>query len=196
MSKIPAKYAYLQREPLPPLMVRVAMEMLGTLEQPGSGNNPVILGWADEVARTCGRKYDLWAADFFNADSIPWCGLFMAVVAARTCQGRPERMPPDKYLAALAWANWGKVVPTSDIRVGDVIILVRNGGGHVFLAAGVSQDGKRIMGIGGNQSDKVCFSEFDAARLYAVRRPPYRTIPDGARRVILNPDGAVSIDER
>ncbi len=196
MSKIPAKYAYLQKEPLPPLMVRVAMEMLGTLEEPGSGNNPVILGWADEVARTCGRKYDLWAADFFNADSIPWCGLFMAVVASRTCQGRPERMPPDKYLAALAWSNWGQVVAPTDILVGDVVVLVREGGGHVFLATGVSEDRKWIMGVGGNQSDTVCFAEFEASRLYAVRRPHYRTLPVGAQHVVLIPDGKASINER
>ncbi|MBA4091327.1 TIGR02594 family protein [Sphingomonas sp. VDB2] len=195
MPQIPPKYAFLRQNPLPPLMVRVAMEMLGTLENPGSGNNPVILGWADEVARTCGRPYDKWAADFYNADSIPWCGLFMAVVAARTCQGRPERMPPKNYLAALAWSNWGQVVPPKEIQVGDVIVLVRNGGGHVFLAVGVSADGKRIMGIGGNQRDRVCFADFDAARLYAVRRPAYREKPAGARRVILATDGSVSIEE-
>jgi uncharacterized protein (TIGR02594 family) len=195
MAKLPAKYSYLREEPMPPVMVRVALDMLGTLEGPGVVDNPIVLGWADEIARTCHRPYDNWAADFFNKDSIAWCGLFVGVVAARSCQGRPERMPPNKYLSALAWAGWGVTVDPTDIEVGDVVMLVRNGGGHVFIALGVSQDGKRIMGIGGNQGDAVTIAEFDRARLYAVRRPPYNAKPTGARRVVLAANGPVSINE-
>lgn len=196
MAKLPAKYAYLRQEPLPPLMVRIALEMLGTLEGPGTADNPMVIGWADEVARLCKRPYDNWAADFYNRDSIPWCGLFMAVVAARASQGREERFPPNKYLSALAWSNWGVTVPPDDICVGDVVVLVRQGGGHVFLAVGTSADRKRVMGIGGNQGNAVTIAEFDARRIYAVRRPPYRERPAGARPVVVAASGPVSTDER
>ena len=182
MTVLPAKYAFLRQDPLPPLMVRVALDMLGTLETAGAANNPVILGWADEVAKLCKNNYNEWAADFYNSDKIPWCGLFCAVVAARASQGRPERFPPNKYLAALAWSNWGVTVQSNDIQIGDIVVLVRDGGGHVFIAVGTSPDGKRVMGIGGNQKDKVSIAEFDAARIYAVRRPPYENKPVGARR--------------
>lgn len=183
------QYAFLRQDPLPPAMVRVALEMLGTLETPGTEDNPVIVGWADEVARICGRPYDNWAADFYNADEIYWCGLFCAVVAARTCQGRPSRMPPDKYLAALAWANWGVSVAKDDIQVGDIVAITRTGGGHVFIAIGVSADGATVTGIGGNQDDAVSIKEFETSRIYAVRRPAYNIKPAGARRVVLAPSG-------
>ena len=196
MAKLPAKYAYLRKEPMPPLMVRVALEMLGTLEGPGKADNPIIEGWADEVAKLCKRPYDRWAADFYNTDSIPWCGLFCAVVAARSSQGRPERFPPSKYLAALAWADWGVVTEKDDIQVGDVVVLVRKGGGHVFIAVGVSADGKRVMGVGGNQANAVTLAEFETSRVYAVRRPPYTAKPAGARRVVLSASGAVSSNEQ
>jgi uncharacterized protein (TIGR02594 family) len=195
MSQIPAQYSYLRQQPLPPLMVRVALDMFGTIEKVGTEDNPIIVGWADEVAKACGRPYDNWAADFYNKDSIPWCGLFMAVVAVRSAQGRPERFPPSKYLAALAWSNWGKAVPKTDIMVGDVIVLVRPGGGHVTLAVGTSSDNKWVMGLGGNQQDRVNIARFDMQRVYAVRRPEYKVQPEGARRVTLTPTGAVSIDE-
>jgi uncharacterized protein (TIGR02594 family) len=192
---LPAEYQYLRQQPLPPVMVRIALEMLGTWESPGTADNPVIIGWADEIERICSRPYDCWAADFYNKDSIPWCGLFVGVVAARACQGRPERMPPNKYLAALAWSSWGETVSPEDIEVGDVIVLVRDGGGHVFIALGVSEDGEWIMGVGGNQTDGVTIAEFKRERLYGVRRPLYKNKPKGARRVILPASGAASNNE-
>ena len=194
--KLPAKYAYLRKEPIPPLMVRIALDMLGTIETPGTADNAIIVGWADEVEKLCKRKYDEWAADFYNKDSIPWCGLFMAVVAARASQNRPERFPPNKYLAALAWSSWGNTVASDDIQVGDVVVLVRQGGGHVMLAVGGPENGKRVMGIGGNQADRVSIAQFDAARIYAVRRPPYQNKPEGARRVVLKSSGKVSTDRK
>ena len=195
MPNLPAKYAYLAQEPLPPRMVQIALDMLGTLERPGEPNNSIIVQWADEVAGTCGRAYDRWAADFYNKDSIPWCGLFCAVVATRAAQGRPDRFPPNKYLSALAWTNWGETVSESDIQVGDVVMLIRDGGGHVFIALGVSEDGHRVMGVGGNQSDAVTIAEFASERVYAVRRPPYSAKPAGARRVVLAAGGPVETRE-
>ena len=59
----------------PPRIVREAMALLGTLETPGTKSNPIIVNWAKET----NTKEDDW----YNADSIPWCGLFMAVVAQR-----------------------------------------------------------------------------------------------------------------
>jgi uncharacterized protein (TIGR02594 family) len=195
MAKIPEKYRYLREEPLPPLMVRVALDMLGTLETPGNADNPVILGWADEVAKLCKQQYDRWAADFYNDDSIPWCGLFCAVVASRASQGRPTRFPPRGYLAALSWRDWGQPGRIDNIEVGDVVVLKRAGGGHVFIAVGVSHDGESVFGVGGNQSDAVTIAEFATSRIVAVRRPPYENKPAGARFVQLGTTGQLSTRE-
>ncbi|WP_448580423.1 TIGR02594 family protein [Thermaurantiacus sp.] len=195
MPAVPAPYAFLLQEPIAPLMVRIALDLYGTTEVPGAGSNPRILAWADEVASATGRPYDNWAANYYNADSIPWCGLFMAVVAVRAAQGRPERLPPNNYLAALAWSNWGVSCDREDICVGDVVVLTRQGGGHVTLAVGVTADGKEFMGLGGNQQDRVNIARFRTDRIYAVRRPPYRVRPAGARRVVMTASGPVSTNE-
>ena len=193
MPTLPKAYAYLREEPLPPTMVRVAVEMLGTKEGAGGVDNPVILGWVDEIARATGRSYDRWAADFYNHDEIPWCGLFCAVVATRTAQGREERLPPRNYLAALSWSGWGVSVAVDDIAVGDIVVLTRNGGGHVFIAVGTSADGRLIAGLGGNQKDAVTIDVFPTSRVYAVRRPPYRARPAGARSVTLALNGGSDV---
>lgn len=189
------KFAFLAGTPMPPLMVRVALAELGTLETPGTADNPKILGWADEVGRATDRPYDDWAAGFYNDDGIPWCGLFIAVVAVRAAQGRPERMPPDKYLSALAWAEWGVSVPIEHAAVGDVMVMGRQGGGHVTLNVGTAKGESSFFGLGGNQGDKVSIAEFGVARVRAVRRPAYQALPPGARRVILSSTGVLSQQE-
>lgn len=203
MNNLPKKYRFLLDNPLPPLMVRNAMDLLGTLEGPGTTNNRKIVAWADEVADVMPSPYNNWAADWYNSDAIPWCGLFMAVVAVRSSQGRPERMPPAKYLSALAWANYGEAVQwkgkeglrLGEIAIGDVLVFVRNGGGHVGLCVGVSKDGRTVFVLGGNQSNRVSIAEIAVNRLYAVRRPPYNQRPAGARHVRLDTTGVVSKNE-
>jgi uncharacterized protein (TIGR02594 family) len=202
MSKIPNRFAYLQQVPLAPLMVRLAMDLHGTLESPGTPDNPTILGWADQVNNAYNSTYNKWAADWYNDDAVPWCGLFMAAICART--GLSYRAPPKNYLAALSWADWGEPVQWKDrnglrlenIHVGDVGVLVRKGGGHVGIIVGVTKDGKNIIMIGGNQGDKVSFAEFPLERLYAVRRPVYRDIPKSARHVRVDSTGVVSKTEQ
>lgn len=192
---VPSKFSFLRAQPLPPLMVRVALELFGTREVGGGADNPVILGWADEVARGAPGTYNNWAADFYNDDSVPWCGLFMAVVAVRAAGGRPERLPPPQYLAALSWGHFGVEVPIDHAAVGDVMVLGRAGGGHVTLNVGTEVGERRFFGLGGNQSDNVTIAPFDIGRVRYVRRPLYNAMPPGARRVILSAGGISSVDE-
>ena len=181
----------------------MALAELGTLESPSTPNNPKILGWADEVARAQGTSYTKWAADWYNSDKIAWCGLFVAVCAVRSANGRADRLPPSKYLSALSWAEFGVPVQwkgreglrLSEIWVGDVLVFIREGGGHVGICVGVSEDGTTVHVLGGNQGDKVSIAEIPVKRLYAVRRPPYQSRPEGARHVRLLASGVVSTNE-
>jgi uncharacterized protein (TIGR02594 family) len=191
-NKLPERFRFLLRDPVAPLMVRVAIDLLGTLEAPGAPDNPVILAWADEVEQCLSNGYNRWAADWYNDDSIPWCGLFMAVVAARAAQGRAERMPPDKYLSAAAWSAFGTPVALDHAAVGDVMVLTRAGGGHVTLFVGLEAGGKRFFGLGGNQSDAVTIAPFPLSRVATVRRPNYQALPPGARRVTVSASGETS----
>ncbi len=174
---LPARYAWLAREPSPKMLVE-ALKLFGTMEASGKANNPVILAWAKEIGGE--------VADAYLADSIPWCGLFMAVVAKRAGKEVPKHP-----LWALSWSAFGAKPPTP--ALGDVLVFTRNGGGHVGLYVG--EDGVAFHVLGGNQSDRVCITRIAKARLYAVRRPLYRVQPANVRRVVLASTGTLSTNE-
>lgn len=172
---LPAAYAWLRDEPGPRMIVE-ALKLFGTLEAPGARDNPTIIGWAREVG--LGSTY--------SHDSIPWCGLFMAVVAKRS--GKPI---VDSPLWALSWAAFGRDAAAP--MLGDVLTFKRDGGGHVALYVGEDADAYHCLG--GNQSDKVCITRIGKARLHRARRPAYNVQPDNVRKVRLAPAGKLSTNE-
>lgn len=184
---LPARYAWLAREGAPRMLVE-AIKLYGTLEAPGRADNPVIKAWADEIAKAFPTPYNNWADDFYNSDSIPWCGLAQAV-----CAVRAGREPPAKYLSALAWASFGETVGKGDAMLGDILVFVRNGGGHV--AQYVGEDATAFHILGGNQSDAFNIVRKAKSALYAVRRPLYRNRPVNVRKVHLAQTGALSTNE-
>lgn len=174
---LPSRYGWLARESGPKMIVE-ALKLFGTMEKPGSANNPIIVAWAKEVGGE--------VADVYKADSIPWCGLFMAVVAKRAGKELP-RHP----LWALSWSAFG--AKTGAPALGDVLVFSRNGGGHVGLYVG--EDASAFHVLGGNQSDRVCITRIAKARLYAARRPLYRVQPANVRPIHLEAAGALSLNE-
>lgn len=179
MSKLPPAYRWLESCGLLPRMVTEALREFGTVETPGKANNPKIMGWADEVGEDrIGYRY--------TADSVAWCGLFMAVVALRA----GKAVPPGP-LYALNWGAFG--VKAHQPMLGDVLTFVRPEGGHVALYIGESAGSYHVLG--GNQSDQVCFTEIAKTRLRAVRRPVMTTPPASMRPYILTSTGALSTNE-
>jgi uncharacterized protein (TIGR02594 family) len=178
MNVIPTKYQWLTKEPGPKMIIE-ALQLFGTVETPGKGNNPTIMAWAKEVGGTVEKVYD--------ADAVPWCGLFMAVVAKRT-----GRQIPKDPLWALNWGTFGKASPKA--MLGDVLTFTRKEGGHVGLYIG--EDAVCYHVLGGNQSDRVCITRIEKKRLYTVRRPNYISQPTNVRVIILSAAGAISTNER
>jgi len=174
---LPSRYGWLAREPGPKMLVE-ALKLFGTMEKPGRADNPTILAWAKEIGGE--------VADVYAADSIPWCGLFMAVIAKRAGKEAPAHP-----LWALSWAAFGAKSPVPGL--GDVLVFVRNGGGHVGLYVG--EDGSAFHVLGGNQSDRVCITRVAKARLYAARRPLYRIQPANVRPIHLASSGTLSLNE-
>jgi uncharacterized protein (TIGR02594 family) len=187
---LPAHYRWLDAEP-GPRMIREALKEFGTLEAPGEADNPKIIGWQDELeVAGLGRLY----AGVYRRDAIPWCGLFMAVIAHRAnIERRPERNPPRHYLAALEWASFGTSIPKGAAALGDVLVFKRKGGGHVGLYVG--HDASAFHVLGGNQSDRVTISRLSKRRLVAVRRPAYRAQPTNVRPIALAASGSLSVNE-
>lgn len=153
------KFPHIHTPDAPPL-IREAVKLLGTVETPGADNNPTIMAWAKELGG--------WEQDYYKADSIPWCGLFMAVVAKRA-----GRKPPKNWLAALSWAAFE--APVKQAALGDVLVFQRKGGGHVGVYVG--EDTLHYYVLGGNQTDAVNVTKIPRARLYSIQRPEYQPTP-------------------
>lgn len=163
----------------PPKMVREALALYGTLESAGNRDNPVILSWAKETK----TKDDDW----YDKDSIAWCGLFVAVVAQRA-----GKEVPSQCLRALSWENFG--VATSEAMLGDVLVFKRKGGGHVGIYVAESVDSYFVLG--GNQSDKVCITRILKNRIHAIRRPIYSVAqPESVKKYFYTNKGEASTDE-
>lgn len=180
---IESKYQWLLNEG-GPRMISEALKLYGTIEAPGKTNNPTIVAWAKEVGGKVQTVY--------KADEIPWCGLFMAVVAQRAAKAVVK-----DPLWALNWGTFGKATDTP--MLGDVLVFVRKTAegktaGHVALYVG--EDASYYHILGGNQSDKVCITRIDKKRLYAARRPNYNVQPKNVRVIKLSNTGTISSNEQ
>ena len=178
MPALPEPFQWLESAELAPLpkMISEALVEFGVRETGGPGNTERIMEWAEE----CG-------VPGYNADAIPWCGLFMALVARRA-----GKAVPSGPLWALNWARFGE--PGGQPELGDVLVFVRPGGGHVGLYIG--EGATTYYVLGGNQSDSVCITQIEKTRLHAVRQPPYNNKPASARTYVLQGGSFVSVDEQ
>lgn len=174
---LPADYAWVEKLSVLPKMIVEAIKLYGTHEIAGPGDSPTIMEWTKETG----------LLPIYSGDEIPWCGLFMAVVAERA--GKPV---PTSPLWALSWASWG--VPAGHAGLGDVMTFVRPGGGHVGLY--IAEDKTAYHILGGNTSDQVKIARLDKQRLRAARRPIYKNQPATVQRYVVAPAGELSVNEK
>lgn len=175
---IPKGYEWLGTVGQLPKMIEIALGLYGTLEAPGAVNSPVIMGWAVET----GENHD-----GYTADSVAWCGLFAALVAKRAGYDAPAHP-----LWALNWLNFGKAA--AQPCLGDVLIFVREGGGHVGFYIGEDHDAYHVLG--GNTSDQVKIARIAKVRLRGARSPLFRVgRPASSKPYVLAPAGALSRNE-
>jgi uncharacterized protein (TIGR02594 family) len=172
---LPKQYQWLLHEGGPKMLLK-ALELYGVTEVVGPKHNPIILDWARETG----------LSSVYKADEIPWCGLFMAVIALRA-----GKKVPVNPLWALNWANFGASV--SQPMLGDVLTFKRDGGGHVALYIG--EDATAYHVIGGNQGNAVSITRIAKNRLYKAVRTPYNNQPANVRRIELSAQGSLSTNE-
>jgi len=158
VTDLPVRYAWLAREPAPKMLVH-ALSLYGTKETIGESDNPVILDWATE----CGIRG-------YSGDDVPWCGLFLAVIAKRS-----GKKVPENPLWARNWSSWGE---PSRPELGAVMVFSRQSGGHVGLYVG--EDSEYYHILGGNQGDAVSIDRIRKPRLLACRTM-YRVKPTTVR---------------
>jgi uncharacterized protein (TIGR02594 family) len=177
MTELPPAYRWIDEVRPLPRMVAEGRQLYGTIETPGPADNPVILDWAKEAG----------LSKAFSSDAVPWCGLFMALVARRAGKAAPA-----KPLWARSWSRFGIVSP--EAALGDVLVFARaKGGGHVGLYVG--EDDGTFHVLGGNQADAVNIARIARTRCIAIRRPIYKVQPSSVAPVQLAATGAISVNE-
>jgi len=159
-----------------PAWLLAARQLLGTREAAGSANNATILGWAKLLGlKILGIAY--------NADSVPWCGLFVAHclrAAGVDLSGMTVGV------RAKAWATWGANLGADVLAPGAILVFDREGGGHVAFYVG--EDATHYHVLGGNQGDRVSIMRLAKGRCVARRWP--RGVPVVGRPVRLSTSGA------
>lgn len=174
--KLPVKYQWLEKEP-GPKMILEALKLYGTKEQPGTADNEEILEWAEELG----------LQKIYSADSIPWCGLAMAIVAHRAGKEYPK-----DPLWALNWRKFGNPSPLPSL--GDILTFKRDKGGHVGLY--VAEDASTYHVLGGNQSDAFNIIRMMKNRFVEARRSVWSIAqPANVRPIWISADGQISINE-
>lgn len=175
-NAIPARYQWLLSVPQLPKLVDEALKLYGTHEGVGASNNATILAWAAEL----GLQHE------YTADSIPWCGLFIALCCQRS--GRQYVPGP---LWALNWKKWG--VDGGQPELGDILVFVRPGGGHVGIYIGEDREAYHVLG--GNTADSVSIARIAKSRLAGCRAPIYNSKPASVKPYILANGGGLSSNE-
>lgn len=106
-------------------------------------------------------------------DSTAWCAAFVGAMLARSgYKGTGS-------LWALDYAKWGQ--PLQGPALGAIATkkrLNKKGqlvGGHVFFVAGWKNN--KVFGLGGNQSDKVCVTEYPKSVIISYRWPNGAQLP-------------------
>jgi uncharacterized protein (TIGR02594 family) len=142
-----------------PSWLMAARRLLGTREAAGAANNPTILGWAKALGiKVLGIAY--------NADSVPWCGLFVAQCLRA---GGVDLGTMKVGVRAKAWATWGSAIAADRLAPGAILVFDREGGGHVAFYVG--EDAVYYHVLGGNQGDAVTIMRLAKSRCIARRWP-------------------------
>lgn len=167
--------------PQEPAWLVVARRKIGTREAPGPANNPTILGWARRLGtRVLGILY--------NADDVPWCGVFVA-----HCLDEAGIASPMLAVRARSWAAWGANLRPDRLAPGAVLVFERQGGGHVGFYVG--EDTTSYHVLGGNQGDAVSVMRLAKTRLIASRWPRGVPVIGGPVRTSDRSDVPVSRNE-
>lgn len=127
-----------------------ARKHIGLREIKGPKHNLTIVGWL--------KALKAWWTD----DETPWCGTFIA-----HCLQTAGVKYPKNWFRALAYADTAYGAKLKKPAYGCVAVKTRQGGGHVCFVVGRDLRTGKLVCLGGNQSDMVCFalyaeSDFEA----------------------------------
>lgn len=114
-----------------------------------------------------------------------------AVSSPQIIRHRAGKNPVANPLWARNWAAFGDDVLHPGL--GDVLVFVRDGGGHVGFY--VAEDATAYHVLGGNQSNRVSITRVAKERCVARRRPRYIETPTSVKPYRVAASGALSSNE-
>jgi len=126
------------------LWMKAAKEKLGEREITGAKHSLNILAW--------NKRLGAW---WFN-DEVPWCGSFVAI-----CLVEAGIAIPKEWQRALEYTKMRNTLPKP--AYGCVAVKKRKGGGHVCFVAGRDKATGKLVCLGGNQNNMVCYALYDEA---------------------------------
>jgi uncharacterized protein (TIGR02594 family) len=157
-----------------PKWLTVMRTITGLTETPGDADNPKIIGMAEYIAQAFPEQQSY--CDQYTNDSIAWCGLCaaycMAVCGIRGPFGATDT---DKWMWALSWSDDPNYMELDEPKLGCVVVLEREGGGHVTLYESTS--GSNYMCRGGNQSDAVNLAPQAISNVVGLYWPVSEPVP-------------------
>lgn len=146
-----------------------------TVDDDGDGSYSRIVSVARKYVGLSERSDRTTLASFF-ADKLdqhidpartPWCAAFINAVLSEA------GYPTSGSNQGISFASYGTKVSTP--RVGDIVVIKggRSSRTHVGIYVGAEMRGNRkyIKLLGGNQSNHVQVSSYDARKIIAIRRP-------------------------
>lgn len=150
-----------------PLWLAGARDLVGLAEIHGPAHEPEILRLARDAH-----------IDWIRDDETAWCGVLVCGCLERA------GIRSTRSAAARSFEHYGVDVlgPLAQIPLGAILVYSRPpdpAHGHVNFAVGYTRDGK-IVGLGGNQGDRVSIAPFDTGRLIAARWPRGEALIDTA----------------
>jgi uncharacterized protein (TIGR02594 family) len=157
-----------------PKWLQTMRAITGVTEEPGAADNPKILEMRNWIACTYSdmEKY----CEGYDHDDVPWCGLTaafcMTVAGIRPPFGTTDT---DRWLWALAWADDPNFELLEKPVLGCVVVLEREGGGHVTFYESTS--GSNFKCRGGNQSDAINVSSYPQSDVVALVWPKGVPLP-------------------
>lgn len=136
-----------------PKWYELALAERGVTEAEGAADNPKVQAYYRDAGHPEVKH-----------DAVPWCAAFVGAMLKRA------GIEPSGELSARSYLTWGKKLATP--RQGCIVVLRRgNSGwqGHVtFLDR---EEGSKLVCLGGNQSDRVCFATYPKSKVLGYRWP-------------------------
>ena len=167
-----------------PPWLKIMRAITGMQEEPGTKDNPRIIGMRDWIACTYYDIPGLMAyAETYQHDDTPWCSL-----CAAFCLTVAGYIPPfkagsdtDCYYWAQSFASDPNYVEIDEPALGAICVMTREGGGHVTLFEGWANSAHTsYKGRGGNQSDSVNIGTFYTSDLIGFFWPREAPLPTPA----------------